>query len=468
MQIVRLRIANFLQFKYLDLNLTYPEGHEKAGQPLEKVCLIGRNGTGKTTLLKIIGSLISGEENVKINVSTDFDIVDAKFILDVLHDHEHLQLVYDLSRLYKLDRVYDDDILSREILEREHGVLSEFLDGQKAISRQRGFFDLLNVHDMARLGYYLINIPAEYAQNLALNVDLNQLADRNGASALFHSGIPVYNEISNEYLQEFWSLVTYQYLKRETLRREFEVREDNIEKTKKVLIEEFDKKYPDTIFSELKKYWSKILSVAGLYMDEKVFGTPEQLNESLSVQIKKKNGQPIPFFMLSLGIRNFLFKIGYLIALYFNRVPKASIVLFDEPENSLFPDFLRELVDMYSGNVDGEGIFPNTQYFYATHSPIIASQFDPAERVILDFDEDYNVTYSRGIAPEGDDPNDILLQDFGIANTMTPKGVEMWSKYLDYRQKAKYEDDPELKESYLSQAMDIAMEYKFGRDEKNS
>jgi ABC-type lipoprotein export system ATPase subunit len=38
--------------------LTYPEGHEKAGQPLDKVCFIGQSGTGKTSLLKIISKYL--------------------------------------------------------------------------------------------------------------------------------------------------------------------------------------------------------------------------------------------------------------------------------------------------------------------------------------------------------------------------------------------------------------------------
>jgi GTPase SAR1 family protein len=34
--------------------MTYPKGHEKEGQPLDKICIIGQSGTGKTNLLNII------------------------------------------------------------------------------------------------------------------------------------------------------------------------------------------------------------------------------------------------------------------------------------------------------------------------------------------------------------------------------------------------------------------------------
>ena len=50
MKISRIIVKDFQQFKLLDLDLTDPQ----TGQPLDKVCLIGRNGTGKSTLLRIV------------------------------------------------------------------------------------------------------------------------------------------------------------------------------------------------------------------------------------------------------------------------------------------------------------------------------------------------------------------------------------------------------------------------------
>ncbi len=54
MKIEYLEIKNYKQFTDLTLDLTYPRGHEKEGQPLDKICIIGQSGTGKTNLLKII------------------------------------------------------------------------------------------------------------------------------------------------------------------------------------------------------------------------------------------------------------------------------------------------------------------------------------------------------------------------------------------------------------------------------
>src|SRR6187402_1563914 len=58
MKITKVVLKDFHQFKDTTIDLTYPKGHPKAGEPLDKVCIIGQSGTGKTTLLKILGGHI--------------------------------------------------------------------------------------------------------------------------------------------------------------------------------------------------------------------------------------------------------------------------------------------------------------------------------------------------------------------------------------------------------------------------
>lgn len=57
MKIKYLEANKYLQFKDFKLDLTYPKGHPKEGQPLEKVCFIGQSGTGKTSLLNLIRAI---------------------------------------------------------------------------------------------------------------------------------------------------------------------------------------------------------------------------------------------------------------------------------------------------------------------------------------------------------------------------------------------------------------------------
>ena len=74
-------------------------------------------------------------------------------------------------------------------------------------------------------------------------------------------------------------------------------------------------------------------------------------------------------------------------------------------------------------------IAPEAQFIVATHSPFIAAAFEPEERFILYFDEDGKVAVRRGESPIGDDPNDMLKNDFGI-NYYNKYGKAAYKEYL--------------------------------------
>ncbi|WP_446405844.1 AAA family ATPase [Coleofasciculus sp. C1-SOL-03] len=63
-----------------------------------------------------------------------------------------------------------------------------------------------------------------------------------------------------------------------------------------------------------------------------------------------------------------IFKLGHIKTLYFQRQIERGFLLVDEPENSLYPDLLYDLIEQYLS------IIQNTQFFVATHNPIIAAQ----------------------------------------------------------------------------------------------
>ncbi len=93
------------------------------------------------------------------------------------------------------------------------------------------------------------------------------------------------------------------------------------------------------------------------------------------------NGNIIEYDNLSTGTKNL---IETFIPLKIHS-PKDSIILIDEPENSFYPDIQKELIDLYIE----VGI--NNQLIVATHSPIIASSFEPWEVVELKFDENNQI-----------------------------------------------------------------------------
>lgn len=459
MKITRIRIKNFQQFKDFDLDLTYPMDYHdatKRGKPLDKVCFIGKNGTGKTTLLELVKNII--QNNFIDSYSERLKYSKKLCIILDLYDEKDIypkKVYLTVSSKSSNQNIYIDDILTKEIiLVNRNGYEDNFekLDIETIISKSSHYINY-DFHFDSRKSH-LVYIPAEFNKNESAFLDWNFSANRNDGAELFN-GIDFYHEISFENLKKMWALVTFQYLKRDFDKNDFENK--NLSKTKKELIDEFNKLYPISILDNLKIFWDKILNHAGLELDVNIFKTPAVLTDSLHYHIKNEKGEHIPIHLLSYGMRLYLFITGYLSSLYFNREIESSIILHDEPENSLFVDFQREIIDIYTNPSN----FPNSQFFFATHSPIIASQFDPAERIILDFDDEYFVTHRRGSAPEGDDANDLLKRDFEISNTMTDKGVEKWNEYLSLKDKARSELDAFKKQELIDKAFQIAQEYRF-------
>lgn len=130
-------------------------------------------------------------------------------------------------------------------------------------------------------------------------------------------------------------------------------------------------------------------------------------------------------------------------------------MLVDEPEASLHPNFLYDIVDVY------QSVCVGSQLFFATHSPIVAAQFKPEERVILEFDENRFVTASRGSAPEGDDPNDLLQRDFHVRSVLGKEGVKKWKRFLELDELLRRETDATLRAQYRREYMEIGAAYNF-------
>ncbi|RKZ87065.1 MAG: hypothetical protein DRR19_14100 [Candidatus Parabeggiatoa sp. nov. 1] len=59
MKITQINLKDYNQFQNLTLDLTYPKGHEKAEQALDKICFIGQSGTGKTSLLNVLRAMLT-------------------------------------------------------------------------------------------------------------------------------------------------------------------------------------------------------------------------------------------------------------------------------------------------------------------------------------------------------------------------------------------------------------------------
>jgi energy-coupling factor transporter ATP-binding protein EcfA2 len=469
MKIAKIIIPNFQQFKGFELDLTYPEGHAKAGQPLEKVCFIGRNGTGKSTLLRFINGCLVGYPNYGLRDSSRESV---PFIFKIVTGKE--------AKYVAVLRYLDKDIIrspSRPLflphdVEEKPEVWSKLreCDPYPIDEQTKKWFEASNTSQYDTINSVieltlsgdskkmLIYSPAESGSNELLAVQDTPSTSVDDALKMFNK-FPTVHKVSAENIRDFWRLLIFLIKKRESDLLAYQDRGENQEKTLKQVREEFNRQHPE-ILKGIADLWNQILENAGLEFNYQGAKIPVQLTDNLLAYIKlKSTGETVPYNALSTGIRNFIFRLGHIYALYFNRQIESGFLLIDEPENSLFPDFLYDLVDIY------QSIIHNTQFFVATHSPIIAAQFEPEERFILDFNDEGFVTARRGVTAVGDDPNDMLVQDFGVRSLLGPKGMEKWERFIELKIRIKQTTDPAEKSRLLDEYVEIGNAYNFSTNE---
>ncbi len=469
MKITSIRIIGLQQFGDVFLDFTHPETKE----PLDKICFIGQNGTGKSTILKILYEFIDNDfqdivfhKNVHFNtfvkrkifdfISIGVSIGNEKFYICTTGKSNYTNFQFVLNA--KIDNIENwvDLILNEE--RDVNGVLnSTFLEYTVTpFSENNPSHDLRLKHNSNDL---LIYCPSESNTNTYLQITDVPSSDLNEAQQLF-TNFSFSHVVSDEKVTEFWKLLIYLIKKRDGDRNIFENEPENINKTKKELIEEFEILSPK-ILDGLAQEWNKILNKTGLYFDANSANNPIQLHDNLKAYIKHKTtNERIEYNQLSTGIRNFIFKIGHIYSLYFNRKIDNGFLFFDEPENSLFPDFLFELVKTLQTIVLDKNKNNNTQLFVSTHNPIVAAQFEPYERIVFSWNETNTVTIKKGTSPIGDDPNDVLSNDFKLKNLMGEAGIQKWEEYVALK-KQLARDNSDNKDELISKILEIGKEYNF-------
>ncbi len=449
MKICKIYIKGFQQFQDVELDFTNPE----TGEPLDKVCFIGSNGTGKSTVLRLISALIVdflNKDFPSIREWLSFENTpDCKILFQITNNSKTYFTYYFNNNigLFKADEtIISVNALANKILtvqnvqffhDADWNVFTEgLLNGE--------FLNSFSFRDNSK--DLLIYSPAESLKN-GYNAIKDVPQTTVNESLYFSHNFPFYASVESDTVNVFWKILVYNLRKRAEERDAYENLPENLVKTKGQLIKEFDGISPK-VLEHLNLVWDRILSKAGLYFDVKGASNPFQLSDNLKAYIKLKGKDKIILYNeISTGIRNFIFRVGHIFSLYFNREIDRGFLLVDEPENSLFPDFLFDFVEVYNQIIIDKRGQNNTQMFFATHNPIIAAQFQPYERIILDWNNDGTVSAKKGISPVGDDPNDILSNDFELKDLMGPEGRKMWENYVGLKKKLiRAKDDKEKSE----------------------
>ncbi|WP_020597392.1 ATP-binding protein [Spirosoma panaciterrae] len=451
MKITGIDIGEYRQFKNIKFDFTYPEGHPKAGQPLEKVCFIGQSGTGKTTLLRII------EEYFK---AIDFGLDRQKYIDNKLKNNENRHrddtgmMFYNYILNIRIKALFNDRYI-------------EFDRYNNAYTTERGddILRWINNEELLELATLRNPICLFITESIAREANAF-LFDQKDQQNVFSDFIKTDTQIEEERvaresrlnkvgsrkvisLGDMQSLSTWQYLLRDIDKYDEETVKyitNIVQNTPKEKVTEELQRWidADPRIELAQKCLNPILSKFILEVDDSEKG-------KVPIAIRTKGGIKIDSSYLSTGTRQIL---ATAIPIY-KFDTKDTVILFDEPERSLFPDIQRELVKYYTN------LAPEAQFFFATHSPIIASAFEPCERFILYFDENGEVKRRNGVAPIGDDPNDILSADFGMNELMLQPGLDAYERYRNLFVEIKNEKDPMRQKELIVEQAKLGDQYNF-------
>ena len=444
MRITQLHLDNFQQFNQLSLNFTYPEGHEKAGQPLDKICFIGQSGTGKTTLLNLIQNHIH-KLDFLYRKQTNLGISRSELFSDGWKYH---QKGVHFSSVFKDISLDENDV---------EGIVIKTKDEQ-----QNSLDKLLQlINSQKRLSIYL---PAELIENTAIYVlpEEQSVQIKESLKSILNTSDEV-SESKVDYQTPFkdkivilnkkQSKIVWQFLledikdyNEKLFKKSVEVWKKgdfkNVSKIEKDRIE-WNLQNPNPKIPLAENCLNPILAKFNLEVDVD--------NTDYSVVLKQKNqAYPVPANGLSTGTKQLILSA---IPLY-QLDTQDTILLIDEPERSLFPDIQLELVDYYTK------LSPTSQFFFATHSPIIAASFEPFERFILYFDNTGKVQIKQGSSPKGDDPNDILHADFNVSY-LNEYGIKMWEKYLSIKRNIANEKDDNKRKVLIKEYRQLGDTYNF-------
>jgi ABC-type polar amino acid transport system ATPase subunit len=348
MKVSELYIKKYHQFEDFKLNLTYPEGHPKAGKPLDKVCFIGQSGTGKTTLLEILKNIVTW-----INIRNGYD-EDPTFSMELLQE------------FYQIE--FDENVTA-------------FLHGSESIKNYRFQYNLFTKYWKLNPIFKIFSYPSE--MKLPQKKKNKRIEEYRESKKFKESQII---DFENYDINQIWQTINEAIIEdRETeIKKSLEI--SKILRNPKVSKEELDiatdefrkwrEETPNPIQDLADNYLDKIIGRFNLKVKTELdFERKEDIE---TIKIQQKNGTEIPFEALSTGTKQVILTALPLYGLK----PKDSIILFDEPERSLYPDIQTEIVDFYTSMTE------NSQFFFATHSPLVASSFEPWEIVELKFNEE--------------------------------------------------------------------------------
>ncbi|MGC4038406.1 MAG: AAA family ATPase [Chitinophagaceae bacterium] len=427
MKIRALHIESFRHLKDLRFEFVYPDDHSKAGEPLEKICFIGQSATGKTSILELIKDNFKLIEKIEVvNGDQLFHPVPITFKGYIGYTYgEHLLTISDKEVMV--------DAKSFSFSNISGGAVGNPVDHQLKLI-------YITAEILTKATLEIFNTPSEKVLEKIVSEKYRTFKKRFERENYFVE----FSELPND---EIWYSLIFNIL--DYRRRYREQAAQWISDGDIANLALVNKKFLDWAstnenpLSSFSAYFNSILSKLNLIVDLQ--------NSASIVPIKSKStGEVLSIEKLSTGTRNLLISMFP----FFEIDTDDSIILIDEPERSLFPDVQIDLISNY------KTLAPNSQLIVATHSPFIASAFEPEERFVLYFSDDGIVKARNGLSPIGDDPNDILKNDFQV-DYYNEFGKKAYRDYLKLRELLAKEKEPEKKRKLLLDLTRLGDKYNF-------
>jgi hypothetical protein len=427
MKIKKLNIESYRHLENINLDFTYPAGHAKAGMPLDKICFIGQSATGKTSILELIKDCIVELGQV--------EVVDGKYLWSLNHMVFEGEVDFSFKNESLLIR-RDSISLGNEnfrLGEMRSGAIGPlFKDGLKLIYFSSDLISDKTIQIFNQSPIDILNALSEGKKSQSdsrhLNSNLIYEFTPNVDEEIWFTLLGSIGDYRKKYLQMATELIG----------------KGKIADLNKMHAE-FQKwsvtnKNPLVPFCEL---FNPILEKLNLEID------PDNVDFVIPIKSKRRD-EIIPIVSLSTGTKGLLLSFFPL----FQFDTANSIILVDEPERSLFPDLQIDLISHY------QNFAPDAQIIAATHSPFIAAAFEPEERFILFYDDNGKVKVRRGEVPIGDDPNDMLKNDFKV-DLYNQYGKDAYQKYLDLKAEMAQEAEPGKKKELLIELVKLGDKYNF-------